>query len=359
MFDFLKTKPAFGLDIGDLSLKIVQFKKIGKNFILSSYLKEEIPAGLIHRGEVQDEEKLVRVIQESLPKVKGEPLLSNQVVCNLPEEKVFLRIIQLPQMKKEEINEAVKWEAEAHIPLSLSEAYLGWQIIKPIFNHLDHVDILVAAAPRRLVESYLSFLKKSGLQPAALEPESAAVVRSLLRPDDLKPTVIVDLGATGANFVIFSASTIRFTSRIPAISGQAFNQAISQRLNISEAKANQLKIKAGLDKTKEKGEVYQALLPIIDNLAKQISEYVDFYHNHATHIHGPDGAVGKVVLCGGDSLLINLAPFLKEQLKLPVETANPFINIPRCSGIELAERESLSSGIVIGLALRDFYWPNG
>lgn len=354
MFDFLKQKPSFGLDIGDLSLKFVQFKKVGRDFILSSFLKEEIPDGLIHRGEVQDEERLIRVIQQSLTKIKGEPLLSNQAVCNLPEEKVFLRIIQMPQMKMQELNEAVKWEAEAHIPLGLSEAYLSWQVIKPIFNHLDHIDVLVAAAPRRLIESYLSFLKKSGLQPAAFEPESAAVVRSLVRPNDLKPTVIVDLGATGSNFVIFSASTIRFTSRVSAISGQSFNRAISERLNISQSKANQLKIRVGLDRTKENGEVYQALLPVVNDLVRQIKDYIDFYHNHATHIHGPDGAVGKVALCGGDSLLINLIPYLKEQLKLPVEMANPFINIPNCSGINLTERESLSSGIAIGLALRDF-----
>lgn len=355
MFDFLRPKPAFGLDIGDLSLKIVQFRKAGMNFILSGFLKEEMPEGLIHRGEVQDEEKLVRVIRQSLSKVKGGLLQSNQVICNLPEEKVFLRIIQLPRMKKEELQEAVKWEAEAHIPLGLNEAYLSWQIIKPIFNHLDHIDVLVAAAPRRLIESYVSFLKKSGLRPAVLEPESTAMVRSLFKSDDLRPTVIVDLGMTGANFVIFSASAIRFTSRISAVSGQSFVQAIAERLKVSQAKANQLKVRAGLDKTKEKGEVYQAILPLINDLARQIKEYISFYHNHATHIHGPDGAVGKVLLCGGDSLLINLMPCLQEQLKLPIEMANPFINIPHCSGINLTERESLSSAVAIGLALRGFY----
>jgi len=39
--------------------------------------------------------------------------------------------------------------------------------------------------------------------------------------DDLTPSIIVDLGAVGSNFVIFSALAIRFTSHIK-ISGQLF-----------------------------------------------------------------------------------------------------------------------------------------
>ncbi len=255
-------------------------------------------------------------------KVKGESLQTKQVVCNLPEEKVFIRLVQLPRMKKEEIAKAIPWGTEAHIPLKLDEVYLDWQMIKPLKKGLDHLDILVAATPRSLVDSYFRVLKKSGLEPVALEPESVAVVRSLIPADSPKPTILIDLGISGSNFVISSASAIRFTAR-SATSGQLFNQAITQELKVDEKQANQLKIKVGFDKTKQAGKVYQALEPIIDDLAKQIKDYMGFYHSHASHIHGPYKTVNQGLLCGGDSLLINLPAYLSKKLDLPIQIGNP------------------------------------
>jgi len=360
MFKFSK-KLAFGLDLSDLSLKIAQLKEKKGEISLASFIKESIPVGLVVGGEIKREEELVKILKETLEKAKGEPLGDRRVVCNLPEEKVFIRVIQLPPMKETEIDQAVTWEAENHIPLSIEEVYLDWQIIKPVYNHLDHLDILIAATPRPLVDSYSNVLRESGLEPVALEPESIAVVNSLISPKDPKPTIIVDLGLTGTNFVIFSAKAIRFTSHI-TLSGQILSQAIMKNLAVDGEKASQLKIKIGLDKTKKKGKVYQALEPRVNELAKQIQDYISFYHNHATHIHGPDGTIAQVLLCGGESLLLNLPSFLSEKLKLPVHLGDPLINISPVKKqkrggpskrASLSKRDSLSYTTAIGLALRE------
>lgn len=344
MFDFSK-KLAFGLDLSDRSLKIVQFEKHGDNLSLSNSIKKDIPEGLVQGGVIKDEEELVNILKKTLKEIGEGGLRNNRVICNLPEEKVFIRVIQLPLMKKEEITNAVYWEAEAHIPLSASEVYMDWQVIKPIINHLDHIDILVAAAPRDLVRSYSSLLKKSGLQPIALEPESVAVVRSLIRSDNHKPTIIVDLGSTGTNFVVYSARAIRFTSHT-YVSGQLLSDAIAKDLKVSKKEAQQLKIKIGLDKTKRKGKVFQALKPVINDLAKQIGEYIDFYHNNNTHVHTSKKKIGQILLCGGDSLLINLSSYLEQELKIPVEIINPLKNI-------FPKKESLIYNTAIGLALNE------
>jgi len=354
MFDFFK-KPTLGLDLSDLSLKIVQLKRKKQGLPLVNFVKEDIPAGFIKGGEIKKEKELTVILKRALKKIKGESPQRKQVICNLPEEKVFIRIIQLPLMEEEELGQAVKWEAEAHIPLSIDEVYLDWQIIERPDGHLDHHNILIAAAPRFLVDSYLSFLKKSGLEPIALEPESVAVVRSLIKPNDFTPTIIVDIGASGTNFVIFSASAICFTSHI-AISGQFFNQAIMKNLAVDGKQANQLKIEIGLDKKEEK--VYQALEPLADNLAKQIKDYITFYHGQAAHLFGPDGVISRVLLCGGDSLLLNLPSYLEEKLNLPVELGNPLINISPPGKRKslarpplLSKKEALTHTTALGLAL--------
>jgi len=347
MFDSSQ-KTSFGLDLSDLSFKIVQFKKKKDGLHLSSFIKQDIPQGLIDGGEIKKEKELVNILKKTLTKMK----VGNRVICNLPEEKVFIRIIQLPKMKENELEKAINWEAEANIPLGIDEVYLGWQVIDPIFEHIDHLDILIAATPRKLVDNYLSLLRKSGLEPIALEPESASIVRSLMTKDDLTPSIIVDMGANGSNFVIFSALAIRFTSHIN-ISGQLLNQAIMKELKVSEKEANQLKINVGLDKQKEKGAVYKALEPIVNDLADQINNYITFYHEHATHVHGPDGAIGQIVLCGGDSLLLNLPELLSEKLKLPVKMGDSLANAPS-KNTTLSKKESFKYTTAIGLALKNF-----
>src|SRR3990167_6974533 len=364
----ISQKSSVGLDLSDSSFKIVQLKRKRKGLSLVSVFKKDIPVGLIQAGEIKKEEELVGILKETLSRVEGEPIKTKQVVCNLREEKVFIRVIQLPKMKKDEIEGAIKWETETHIPLSVDEVYLDWQVINPIKNHLDHLDILVAAAPKTLVESYLGVLKKAGLKPLALEPESAAVIRSLIKEDeDVRPTMIVDLGATGANFVIFSASAIRFTSHI-SVSGESFARAIMKNLGVSLEKAEELKIKIGLDKTiqnktdfdktpAEDNRIYQALEPLLNDFSKQIQDYIIFYQGQRGHIHGPDGMIAQVLLCGGDSLLTNLPAFLSRKLNLDVRLGNPWINIYKERSEEvlgLTYKESLAYTTALGLPLRSF-----
>lgn len=331
MFRFSK-KAAFGLDLSDPSLKIIQLKGSQTKLALANFIKTDLPEGLVEGGQIKKEEKLVALLKKTLAKAKGESLEGQPVACNLPEEKVFIRIINLPPMKREEMAKAVYWEAEAHIPLKINEVYLDWQAI-------NDKEIMVTAAPRPLVDSYLSFLKKGGLKPVVLEPESIALIRSLIKPAEKKPTIIIDLGLGGTSFVIFAEGAVRFSSRV-TVSGRLFNQAIMAGLGVEKKEANQLKIKVGLDKSKEKGKVYQALEPVVDDLAGQLKEYIAFYK----------GEINRLLLCGGDSLLINLPEFLSKKLNLPVSLATPWIKLNKSS---LPKKEAITLATALGLALRD------
>lgn len=356
MFSFAK-KLALGLDLSDFSLKLIQLGK-KKGISLDNFVEADLPFGLVQGGEIKKEKELVNILKGKLKKAAGQSFQSKEVVCNLPEEKVFVRVIRLPLMKESELGQAVSWEAEAHIPLSLDEVYLDWQIVKEPTKEDNHYSILIAAAPRFLVDSYSRFLKRSGFRPIALEPESVAVVRSLIEADDSRPTVLVDLGASGTNFVIYAASTIRFTSHIN-VSGQLFNQAIMKKLDVDQKKANQLKIKVGLDKAKEKGKVYQALVPLVEELADQIKDYIVFYQKRTAHLSGSAGLIDRLLLCGGDSLLINLPLFLNQRLGLKVEMGDPLVNLPEPvekyspALTNLPKKELLTYTTALGLAMRN------
>jgi type IV pilus assembly protein PilM len=292
LVESLTLKPeAFGLDISDLSLKIIKLKKKRGVLSLASFGETEIKPGIIKGGEIKDEEKLAGIIREAIKKVKGEKIRTKYVVASLPEEKAFLQVIQMPKMAEEDLKSAVIYEAENYIPLPIDQVYLDSKIVPPVYNHLDHFDVLIAALPKKTVDPYLSCLKRAGLQPLTLEIESLAIARALIKNETTtSPVLLIDIGATRTSFIIFSGHALRFTSSISVSSGN-FTEIISKALKINLTEANNLKIQYGLQlKEKEGKEIFEALVPALVDLIQQIKRCLEYYQTHASHEHlPPDG----------------------------------------------------------------------
>ena len=156
MIDILTLKPkAFGLDVSDLCLRIVNLERKRGGFRLSSFGEAEIKPGIIEGGEIKNIEALGKIIKEAVSKVKGSKIKTKYVACSLPEEKAFLQIIQMPMMKEEELKKEVYFETENYIPLPMEEVYLDYQIARPVINHLDHFDVLIIAMPKKVIDPYV------------------------------------------------------------------------------------------------------------------------------------------------------------------------------------------------------------
>ena len=371
MPDFLTLKTeAFGIDISDSSLKIAKLEKKGKSLQLVSFGKTEVPAGIVEGGEIKNGEALAGVIQKAIRNATGKKIATKYVVASLPEEKSFLQVIQLPRMKdEEELKQAIYFEAENYIPMPADEVYIDFQIVPPVSNHLDHFDVLIVALPKKTVDPYILTFKKAGLKIKALEIESSAITRALVKNGvSPHPLLLIDLGENRTTFMIFSGYSLRFTN-VLSISTKQFSQAIADALQISFKEAEELKLAYGLsekyqikieDKAKKErspGKIFEVLLPYLKDLAQQMRKYFDYYQTHISHEHlSPGGkVVEKILLSGGGANLKGIAQFLSLEFKIPTEIANPWINIfqePFSRVPELPFEKSLSFTTALGLALR-------
>jgi len=370
MLEFFTLKPdAFGLDISDSSLKIAKLEKKGIFLSLASFGKTEVKPGIIQEGEVKDEKALSEIIKESLDKVSGKKLHTNYVVASLPEEKAFLQVIQMPKMSEEELKKAVYFEAENYIPLPVDQVYLDFQIVTPIYDHLDHFDVLIVALQKKIVDGYVNSFKKAGLKIKALEIESSAIARALIKKGiSPHPLLLIDLGENRTNFIIFSGYSLRFASVLP-ISSRQLTQAVAEALKVDFLEAEELKLKYGLSekyqkKIKEKNKeetspekIFKALESILSDLTTQINKYLRYYQSHVFHEHLPPGEkiVEKILLCGGGTNLQGMSQFLSLELRIKTEISNPWTNIlkePLTEVPGLSFRESLAYTTALGLALR-------
>ncbi len=359
MLNFLSLKlEAFGLDISDSSLKIIKLEKERRGFSVSSFNSMEIKRGVVEIGIIKDEKTLAKIIKSAYEKAKGKKIQTKYVVASLPEEESFLQVIQMPRMSPEELKSAVIFEVENYIPLPIDQVYLDFQAIAPIKDGLDHIDVLVVATPKHVVNSYVSCLKSAGLIPLILESESQSTIRALVKDETSEcPLVALDLGENKTDFIVFAGRSIRFTHSIP-ISQRQLDSSISQLLKVDLDKAKKMKIRYGIAGERGKigagsKKVSQAAAPVLEEMASQIKKYINFYEEHASHEHLLcSTGIKKILLCGGGANLNGLPEFLAKRLALQVEIGDPFINLPRAKKDKAGSIDFLPFTAALGLAAR-------
>lgn len=110
---------AFGLDIGDLSIKLVQLRNVSSFFSKLRYEYNtarsiSLPPGLIVNGELQQPEQIRHYIQKLLDhKSKTEKAIKSPwVVASLPESQGFTKLISIPKSPEDLITDDILIEAK-------------------------------------------------------------------------------------------------------------------------------------------------------------------------------------------------------------------------------------------------------
>ncbi len=363
LFGRPQSKGAFGLDLGDVSLKLVQFEKKGAAFKTVVFSDELLPKEIIEQNTIKDPKTLTRLIQNAVAHPKFGHISTAHVVASIPETKCFVRVISMARVSEEEAFEAIPWESEAYIPMPRSQVYLDWVILSEVDPaQKDKMKVLITAAPKDYVDEYTRILKEAGLKPVALEIESQAIARSLV--SNTKETVLLlDIDTARTSFIIYDQGTLEFTSSIP-LAGTMFTDRIAKELGVPMEEAEKLKRESGLDPALAKGRVKKSLTPLIHDLASETKNILRFYEEHVN----PTGKISRLMLSGGSSKLKHLPSVLKELLNkeddghairsLPsmrVELGNPWQKVLGKKQVPpISREESLSYSTAIGLALRDF-----
>ncbi len=341
----------FALDLSDLSVKVIQLEKDGKIDKIRSYASLDIPKGVIEDGVIVDKDKTVEIIKAAIKKAGPKKIKTKKVICSIPESKAFLRIINIPKMEEKEAQEAVKWEIEASIPLSVDQVYFDWQF-------LDIVDgkqnVLTVAVAKEIIDSLVEVMREAGLDIYGLEVESVASVRSLVPQNASKGEIylVVDLGADRTSFFIAEGNVPYFTSSIP-FSSESLSDAISKSLGVSGDKAEQMKIIQGIEYSLESTSLFEIAKPLLENLSSEIEKSMDFYHE----ISKGSGEVKKIVICGGGASLKGIVPYLTTKLSKEVTVGDPWVNLNLGNKLPIINREtSMRYSTAVGLALKKIYY---
>jgi len=345
--------PIAGLDISDTSLKIIQLKRKGTKFGLDLFSEHKIPSGIVEGGIIQKPDELSKILKKAF-EGNNQSIPSRHIIAALPDENVFLKHIQIPKMLKAEVRNAILVEAERHIPIKIEQAYIDYAVL-PLHPKSQHMDVLFVAARQNVVDDYVKSIIDAGLIPVSIEPEVVAISRSTIKNGAVeKPVIIVEIGANRTRLISFVKNSIILTLAAP-FSASEVTSTIAQALNIDTKEAIKLRWNDSLLKNEKYGKkLKEGLQPLIKNLAEIIEQYIVFLKERKGDSRDHSLEIDKVILSGGGSRIPGIEKILSIELKLPVQMANPWVNVlpyPLKETPELSKEESVRFTTAIGLAI--------
>lgn len=336
--------PIYAFELSDRSYKYLHLKEKKGAVLVQDFGEGEIAAGVIEHGDIKRPDALVSLLKELFAK-KGIKF----VAITLPEEKGFIRNIKLTGVREDEIGGALALQLEEHIPLPPSEVIFDYFVDE---KEKDHIDVVLNAFPRLLVESYLSAFHEAGALPVWAESELWALSRSVVSKTDKKTSMLIDWGKTRTSFAIVKNGMLRFASTV-LVGGDVLNEAIAKTLNADIDRAEKLKKTYGFlrdPKSSESIAVFQAVVPVVAAISEEAEKYISFWQTHSEKKEG----VQQIFISGGDANLRGLPQHLAREFKIPVYLASPWVNLafPQFYLPAIEMKESLRFAPSVGLAIK-------
>ncbi len=313
-----KDQPLFGFDMGTRTAKIIQLKPVGKALRVMGYGYAEFPREAIVEGIVVDPDQIAEPLKPLLANITYGKITATRIATSLPVGKVFTRILELPSMSQSDLDAAVRLEAEQYVPVPLPDLYIDYEVVLED-KEKQQLQVLMVAAPRAIVDSYIKLFDLLGLEVALIESSLAAVTRALTATMPANKVVLVaDIGSSSIDLAVYD-KVLRLTDTI-SLGGDTLTDRLMTDLGITREQAVEIKIKFGLAKSGLQNKIQDSLRSSLGTIATEMKRVMHYYAERSENKR----PVETVVLAGGSASMPGLVEFMTEQLGVPVSIADPW-----------------------------------
>jgi type IV pilus assembly protein PilM len=384
MLSTTKSKTVVGLDIEAGSIAATEVQANGGVRVTGHGVRSLEP-GIFREGEVSD----AAALGEALKELFSEHKLSRNVRLGIANQRVAVRTLQLPVIEKaDELETAIRFQAQDHIPMPLDQAVLDWQVVgRPVgADAQPQMQVVAVAARRDMLASVVDALGRASLRPVGIDHSAFGMIRALQHAQHgavgaadyvaapsaattyeermaagragseavpgagqmPKPAMLYCNLGDMTNLAVAQGSTCLFT-RISGFGVEGIAQKLAERHELTLEHARQWLVHVGLEAPTESidgdGETLiaarEALAEGVGKLGDELRLSLEFYA-------AQEGAVGVegVIACGPGTTIPGLVERLQRDL------GHPFV-IGRPSELSVlddaaAARLTLSYGLALG-----------
>ncbi|OGE78935.1 MAG: hypothetical protein A2751_00120 [Candidatus Doudnabacteria bacterium RIFCSPHIGHO2_01_FULL_46_14] len=334
---FSHSKSKLGIDIGTSTIKIVQLKKENDQFLLETYGMVNASSRVTSKIDTDVIAQTAEILKTLLVKAGAS---TKKVVASLPNNIVFVSVIDMPALSDKELTSAIEWEARRYVPLPLEEVTLSWDVMRE-GETAQKIKVLITAVPTTVVENYSRMFKLAGLEPQALDIEARALIRSLAGPRQ-DAFIIVDIGARNTSLNLVDKGFLRISRNLP-VGGDTITSGIAQSLHISDARAEQFKMDLGLSGDLQ--QIPQVMKSSMETIKNETNQLVKIYE-------ASGGTISEIIFAGSGSYLPGLTPYFSDMgIKTSLGDPLKFTQYDQRLKTGLS-KISMGLSIALGLAMR-------
>ena len=309
--------PIIGLDIGEHSLRAIEIENKKGVFNITNFGHFENPQ--LARNLLGERKDIYKNAIRSFFSEVG--FSTPDVILGLTDANVFMRIITMPVMNDNDLKNTILYEAEQYIPLPLDQVNVSFQKIDDMINDPQKMQVQLVAAKVDKLREYVELARGSNLIPRAIEPETMAITRALIDPNDDSGSIIIDMGFSTSIVIVVYKGVVFFTRTIP-VGGDLITKALQQKLNIEYFQAEEYKKTYGLDSSHFEGKIYEIIKPIIDSIIVETKRALLFFSKDNSQI-----SIKKAIITGGTVMMPEFLMYLVNSLGIEVVLGEPLKNM--------------------------------
>lgn len=340
MFDFLGPRSARSRTAAQLTGQPLRLLALGIS---------RLPQGTIIDGKIDRPDQLVNAIRV-LADHLGIGGKNHPVAIALTGYEVMIKKVTLPTMTEEGLEKRMTEELGQYVPYPVAEVNIDYEIIGISKDKATHMDVILVAAKRTVVDEYVAIIQQTGLEPAVIDVDFFALANAFEAAYGVFPEQTIglaDIGASRTSLGIIDHGVLTFTQDIP-MGGQQLDDSIQAQFRDAPAAPERIKLggAAGLDQAR----LEAVLREVVRGWAGNLRRTIEFFHKN--YVETP---LDKLYLCGGSARIPGLAEFFQQELGTPVEVFNPLKAIvvdPQQFDPQYLESIGPQMAVCLGLGLR-------
>lgn len=345
-----KAPVLIGVDISSTAVKLLQLSQTGGRYRVEHYAVEPLPPNAVVEKGIVEVEAVGDAIRRALARSGAKTRAAAAAVAG---SAVITKIVPMQaDLSEEDMEAQIQVEANQYIPYPIEEVSLDFEVLGPVKDNPDMVNVLLAASRTENVDLRIAALDLGGLAAKTIDVEAFAmenafklVADQLSVPKDAVVAVI-DVGATMTTLIVLRNQRTIY-SREQVFGGKQLTDEVMRRYGLSYEEAGLAKRQGGLPESYE----IEVLEPFKEAMVQQISRLLQFFFAGSEY-----SRVDQIVLAGGCASITGVADMVEEQLGVPCVVANPLANMSLSSRVQAQTLAQDAPALMIacGLAMRSF-----
>ena len=308
----------FALDIGTTAVRVVELRKNGDTWSLAKYGSAPVDIKIAASDAMDDQRRLGEVITNLITQTG---ITTHNVVVGIPSNKTFATVVDLPDLPAQELAATIKYQAEQFIPMAIEDVKIDWAVLGKSLRDTSKIEVLLASVSNKFSEARLDLVESLGLNVVALEPDSLAMVRSLVPAGSKDAHMIIDFGDFTTDIVLVLSGAPRLIRSIP-VGMQTLVKVAQQNLTIDANQATQFIMKFGLYPDRLEGQILKSLDATLEQFVAEITKSAKFFQSRY-----PNVPISSVILSGYTLSIPAFGEYIATKAGMPTVAGNAWGNV--------------------------------